>query len=138
MGPLEGLAWKEPIRVEFIGRWGLSISTESSCYPPLGPLSSTRSEGSGNTPDVGLVGYLVACQPGPTCGHLLNQQKVWWFFLLSFHLREFTSGWETGFLAPLVSKGCLGVVPINYQTLSLWALSGSVPPLSLISANYLS
>lgn len=29
-------------------------------------------------------------------------------------------GWETGFLAPLVSKGCLGVVPINYQTLSLW------------------
>lgn len=63
---------------------------------------------SDKTPDTGLVGSLVVCQLGQACGHLLNRQMAWWFSLLSAHLRV-RFGWETGFLAPLVSKAVLGL-----------------------------
>lgn len=85
------------------------------CCPHLRPLPGPISDGSDKNPDPGLVGCLAVCQSGLACGHLFNKQRSGGFPYLRVGF-----GWETGFLAPLVSKGCLGVVPINYQTLSLW------------------
>lgn len=137
-GSLADLPTRSLLRISYVGRLGLSISSERSCHPRLGPFPSTISKGSGKAPNIGLVGYLIVCQPGPACSHLLNKQRRSGGFPYYPPTWEFTSDWETGFLAPLVSKGCLGVVPINYQTLSLWALSGSIIPMSLISASYFS
>lgn len=55
-----------------------------------------------------MVGYLIVCQPGPACRRLLNTPRRSGGFPYYPPTCEFSSGGETGHLAPLVSKGCLG------------------------------
>lgn len=75
MGSLADLPGKSLWRVSCVARLGLSVSSERSCHPHLGPFPSTTSEGSARAPDVELVGYLIVCQPGPACSRLLNKQR---------------------------------------------------------------
>lgn len=117
-----------------LGGWPEHLLRERLPSSPW-PFLKHCSKGSGNAPGVGLFGSLAVCQPGPARSRLLNKQKVWWFSLLSSHLSiHFWLGNKilSTFGVKRLSWGCA-----NYQTWSLWALSGSINPMSLISANHL-
>lgn len=94
------------------------------------PFPRPVSKGSGRGPNRGFGWIPDSLPAGPSLSPSVNKPRSSGGFPYYPPTCEFTSGWETGYLAPWVSKGCLGVLPMNYPTLSLWARSKQSSTLS--------
>lgn len=127
--------WKEPIKVVYGGRWGLSISAESSVLLTLAFSQALLMRGQAKPQ---IQGWSDTW-PFTARLHLWPSvdQTRWWFSLLSSP-GAFTSSWKTGFLAPLVSKAVLGLCQVFTKPWACGLLSMSGSPWALSQPSNLS